>query len=93
MTAKGFVEGDISTPSGMGIIEAVGLLSNPAGSVSQPFTLTTGIGLDAGLRWAWKGLAAGLVCHDIYSPAIQTTYSSVMDFVSSGAGSVRLPPC
>jgi hypothetical protein len=87
MTAKGFVEGDVSTPSGMGIIEAVGLISNPTSLMSQPFTLTTGIGLDAGLRWAWKGLAAGLVCHDIYSPAIQTTYSSVTDFVSSGAGS------
>jgi hypothetical protein len=86
-TAKGFVQGDISTPAGMGIIEAIGILSNPTTLLTQPFTLTTGIGLDAGLRWSWKSLSAGLVCHDLYSPAVVTTYSSFTDFLNSASGS------
>lgn len=84
-TTKGFVRGDIV--KSMGILEAVGLASNFSSIFSSPFTLATGIGLDAGLRWAWDGkLAAGLVCHDVYSPAFVTTYSSAADFVNSNPG-------
>jgi hypothetical protein len=85
VTTKGFVRGDIV--KNMGILEAVGLASNLSSILSSPFTLTTGIGLDAGLRWAWEGkVAAGLVCHDIYSPALVTTYSSATDFFNSSPG-------
>jgi hypothetical protein len=85
VNAKGFVRGDIT--KSMGILEAVGLVSNLSSALSSPFTLTTGIGLDAGLRWAWKGrVAVGLVCHDIYSPAIVTTYSSAMAFMNATPG-------
>jgi len=73
IVAKGYVRG--RTDSSMGIVEAVGVISDPASVLSDPFTLTTGIGLDAGLRWAWSGLAAGLVCRDAFSPAISTVYS------------------
>jgi len=82
--AKGFVRGEIL--SSMGIIEAVDLASNPADALSDPFTLTTGVGLDAGLRWAWRQLAAGLVCRDLFSPAIATKYASASDFFSSAPG-------
>jgi hypothetical protein len=84
IVAKGFVRGE--TRASMGIVEAVGLVSNPASVLNDPFTLTTGIGLDVGTRWAWKGLAAGLVCRDAFSPAISTAYSSASDFFSSHPG-------
>jgi hypothetical protein len=82
--AKGFVRGQIL--SSMGIIEAVDLASNPTDVLNDPFTLTTGVGLDVGLRWAWKQLAAGLVCRDLFSPAIATKYQSASDFFNSASG-------
>lgn len=81
INAKGFVRGDISPT--MGIVEAMGIINDPMSLLSDTFTLASGIGVDAGLRWDWKGLlAVGLACRDIYSPAIVTQYSSAMDFVS-----------
>jgi hypothetical protein len=92
IVAKGFVRGE--TEASMGIVEAVGLASDPASVLGYPFTLTTGIGLDAGMRWAWRGLAAGLVCRDAFSPAISTEYSNASGFFSSHPGTssyVTLP--
>jgi len=94
VTGKGFVRGDIS-PS-MGITELDDYISgatSPLSILADTFTLTTGIGLDAGLRWSWDGqVAAGLVCHDIYSPAIVTQYSSFMGFLSDPAGAAAGEP-
>jgi hypothetical protein len=85
VSAKGFVSGELAPT--YGIIEAVGLASNPASILGENFTITTGIGMDAGLRWSWEGrYAAGLAFRDAYSPAIATVYKSVQDFVSSSAG-------
>jgi hypothetical protein len=84
ITAKGFVRGE--TKGTRGIIEAVDLASNPGDVLNDPFTLTTGVGLDLGLRWAWKRLAAGLVCRDLFSPAIATVYPSASGFFGSSGG-------
>jgi hypothetical protein len=84
MNAKGFVRGDVLKSTD--ILGLVSLTSNLGSVLASPFTLTTGIGLDAGLRWAWKGLAAGLVCRDVYSPALVTTFANTMDFFSSVPG-------
>jgi hypothetical protein len=85
--AKGFVRGDIS--SSMGILEAMGLFSNPMALITEgDFKLTTGVGCDLGLRWDWREkVAAGLVYRDAYSPAIETTYSSVTSFATDSAAS------
>jgi hypothetical protein len=84
MAAKGFVRGEISPT--MGIIEAMKIINSPMSLLSDDFTLYTGIGMDAGLRWSWKGrVAAGLACRDIYSPVIVTKYSSASSFVSDPA--------
>jgi hypothetical protein len=81
VSAKGFVRGGISPT--MGIVEALGLKDNPMALLAETFTISTGIGLDAGLRWAWNGrVAAGLACRDIYSPVIVSTYSSAAKFVA-----------
>jgi hypothetical protein len=84
VVTKGYVRGE--TDASMGIVEAVNTISNPASVLGNPFTLTTGIGLDAGLRWAWSGLSAGLVCRDAFSPAISTVYTSATAFMSSSPG-------
>jgi hypothetical protein len=86
--AKGYVLGDITTPSTMGIVEAVDYIDNPGSLFSQNFSLTTGIGVDLGVRWSWKDqVAAGLVYRNAFSPAIQTTYSSLSSFLSNASGS------
>ena len=86
ISAKGFVRGDVSP--NMGIIEAVGLISNPMALLAKPFNLSTGVGVDAGLRWSWRDqLAAGLACRDAYSPAIVTKYTSLSGFISDPANS------
>lgn len=85
ISAKGFVRGDIAKT--MGIFEAAGLASNLGSVLNSPLTLSTGIGIDAGLRWSWNGrVAAGLVCHDLYSPAISTQYASATAFLDAAPG-------
>ena len=84
VSAKGFVRGDVS-PS-MGIVEAMGLVSDPTALLQDTFTLATGIGIDTGLRWSWNDrVAVGLACSDLYSPAIVTKYTSIQAFVSNPA--------
>lgn len=81
---KGFVRGEIK--STMGIVEAVDLSSHPGSILNDPFTLTTGAGLDVGLRWAWRRLAFGVACRDLFSPAIATEYSSASAFFGAESG-------
>lgn len=84
--AKGYVLGSVAP--NMGIVEATTVFSDLGSLLSgKAFDLTTGIGVDLGLRWAWKELAAGLVYRDAYSPAIVTEYSSLLDFISDSASS------
>jgi len=70
----------------MGIVEAAGLFGDPLSILGEDFVLATGIGFDLGLRWSWKSLAAGLVCRDLFSPALISTYSSLDGFLNDPAG-------
>lgn len=81
--AKGFVRGAVLSTKTLFEVESI--LSDPLTLLDEPFTLTTGVGIDLGLRWSWRGLAAGLVCRDAYSPAIVTEYSSASGFISDPA--------
>lgn len=77
--AKGFARGGISKNA-----DALALMNIVSNYMQQPFTLTTGIGIDLGLRWAWTaGLSAGLVCRDLYSPVLLSSYSSVQGFIDN----------
>jgi hypothetical protein len=81
LLAKGFVRGAITEEKGLFEIES---LMDPSALLASPFTLTTGIGLDAGIRWNWEErVAAGLVCRDAYSPAFVSSYGDVMSFVEN----------
>ena len=86
LLAKGFVRGAISEEKGLFEVES---LMDPTALLSSPFTLTTGIGLDAGLRWNWEErVAVGLVCRDAYSPALVSTYGDISSFISNPASSL-----
>jgi hypothetical protein len=85
VSAKGLVRGSLSPT--MGIVEAMGKIKDPMSLLEEPFSLSTGVGFDAGLRWDWKGrVAAGLVCRDVYSPVIVTEYGSATDFIDAKQG-------
>jgi hypothetical protein len=83
--AKGFVIGSLS-PS-LGLVEALSVVSDPSSLLSSSaMDLTTGVGVDLGLRWVWKNTyAAGLVYRDAYSPAILSEYSSLNGFLKDSA--------
>jgi hypothetical protein len=79
---KGFVRasiGDISSLS-----DVIDLASSPASLLSgSEFTMVSGLGFDAGVRWSLDDtLAVGLVAHDAFSPAMVTTYTSFTDFTA-----------
>jgi hypothetical protein len=83
--AKGFVRGNVG--SKMDILAVAGMFDDPLAILNQDFTLATGIGFDLGTRWSWRSLAAGLVCRDVFSPALVSTYSSLDGFLNDPAGS------
>lgn len=84
--AKGYVRGELGFSGGL--LELTPMLSDYTLLLDEPFYLTTGIGIDAGLRWNWKErIALGLVYRDAYSPALLTTYENVESFIAGGATS------
>jgi hypothetical protein len=83
--AKGFVRGNVG--SKMDILSVAAMFDDPLAIVNQDFTLATGIGFDLGTRWSWRSLAAGLVCRDVFSPALVSTYSSLDGFLNDPSGS------
>ena len=87
VTAKGFVRGETSAT--YDVLSISSFVSDPAQLLNNPYTMTTGIGLDTGLRWSYdEDLAAGLAWRDMYSPALVTTYSGgLMQFLQNEAPS------
>jgi len=90
--AKGFLRGTLPIESSILTVTDIG---DPVSE--KPFDSIAGVGLDLGLRYDFSRLfAAALVCRDIYSPAVVTTYSSAEAFIegsdedpSSRYGQVR----
>ena len=77
---KGFFRGavDLEAP----IFDAASIFDDPT---DQPLDTYLGLGLDLGLRYNFAGdLTVALVCYDVYSPVLATTYGSISDF---GGGS------
>ncbi len=84
IAAKGFARGEIS--ESLGAIELIDLLDAPEAFLDLPFSLTTGVGFDAGMRWSWDGaFAAGLAYRDAYSPALVTSYDNATAFIADPA--------
>lgn len=84
LAAKGFVRGEVARI--LGILDLGSLLADPVAFLDRSFAMTTGVGLDAGLRYSWREvLAVGLACRDAYSPALVTTYDSFSAFVEDPA--------
>jgi hypothetical protein len=78
--AKGFIRGEIAPT--FGAIEIAEILDNPSSVFEKDFFLTTGVGIDIGMRWSLNDrIAAALVCRDLYSPAVVTQYESFMGFL------------
>jgi len=87
IAAKGFVRGE--TVATYDVLSLSSFVSNPAELMAKPYNLTTGIGIDTGLRWSYEGrIAAGLACRDLYSPALVTTYpGGIVQFLGNNVAS------
>ncbi|MBP7096470.1 MAG: hypothetical protein KBC36_10305 [Spirochaetia bacterium] len=83
---KGFIRGALDVSGSLPAV--AGALADPAALMgSQPFTLSTGIGLDAGFIYSWKGagLAFGFAARDAWSPARMALYPSMEAFLAGSA--------
>ncbi len=50
--------------------------------IEEPFSFTSFIGADLGLRYSWKEkLILGMVGRDVYTPTITTDYADINDFL------------
>ncbi len=82
--AKGFLRG--STTLSASILTVTDLFDTNAMLNDNPFVSTAGIGVDLGARYTFaKTLSAAVVCRDLYSPALISTYGSVSGFIEGGA--------
>ncbi len=88
--AKGFARGNLG--KSMGFLEVADLMSDPMAILGEDFTLATGIGCDLGLRWSWESIAAGLVCRDLFSPAIVASYDSLAGFIDEPSTTILGDP-
>ncbi|GAB1481568.1 hypothetical protein MASR2M78_03830 [Treponema sp.] len=84
---KGFLRGSVEMNAS--IFSVTDLLDgNPLDT--QPMTSVAGVGLDLGLRYAFaNSLTLGLVCHDIFSPALVSVYPSTNAFLSGGSSNLE----
>ncbi len=65
------------------LLEIPDLFSDGAGSfLDNPFSLTTGFGLDLGLRWTYRdNLMVGLVGRDVFTPTTRSDYATLSGFL------------
>lgn len=71
-----FITRDGTIEDLLDLVDSPNLLMN-----GSAFTMISGIGFDAGLRWSpGDSFALGLVLRDAYSPAIITEYTNLGDF-------------
>jgi hypothetical protein len=75
---KGFFRGALNLDSS--VFSVMEMFEDP---LNQPLTTYLGLGFDLGFRYTFaKSLSVGLVCYDLYSPALVTVYNSFDDFAN-----------
>ncbi len=80
---KSFIEG--KTYFTRTVVELPDLFSQGGDAfLNNPFSLTTGIGLDLGAKYSYrKTYTLGLVARDVFTPTTRSDYSSLDGFLSS----------
>ncbi len=77
---KGFLRGMMELESSL--LSVTDLFTGSLMS-DRPFASVMGLGFDLGLRYEYdRTLAVGLVCRDVYSPALVSAFASASDFFS-----------
>jgi len=80
---KGFFRGALNLEAS--IFDAGALLDDP---LYRPVNTYLGVGLDLGLSYnVRENLTVALVCYDVYSPALVTTYASFSNFIERAGSS------
>ena len=84
---KGFVRGSIGDR--LSLDGLMTLASDFTAALSSPLTMTTGLGVDAGVMWTLdRILSVGIVGRDAYSPALVTTYANYQEFIDTPSSGV-----
>jgi len=79
---KGFIRATVGQRAS--ITEILAMVSDPTAVLGSPFSMTSGVGFDVGVRWSYDDvIALGLVCRDAYSPAMVTSYDNYTAFAES----------
>ena len=79
--AKGFFRGLLNMKTSIFSLDSI----DPTGS---PFDTNLGFGLDAGVKFNFRDmLSFAMVCYDVYSPVLVTTYIEFSDFGSGSSAS------
>jgi hypothetical protein len=87
MLLKGFVKGTVTVAGTILAIDSLLTSFNPGTFLANPLDITSGIGVDAGLRLSmWDNvLALGLTATNLYTPGVVNHYASVSSFLSGAA--------
>jgi hypothetical protein len=81
---KGFLRGETSVSTSILELESLIASIGPDTVMNEPFLLTTGIGVDAGIRVGYRDIiAVGVVGRDLYSPTLRNSYATVSGFLDN----------
>jgi len=83
---KGFIIGNVTVSGSLLTIDSLLSSLNAATFTDNPLDITSGIGVDAGIRFSmWKEtLAFAVSATNLYSPAIVNHYASLTSFINGG---------
>jgi len=80
---KGFFRGALNMETS--IFYAASIADDPT---AQPLGTYLGLGLDLGLRYTFReNFSTALVCYDVYSPVLVTSYDAFSDFADKSGSS------
>jgi len=81
---KGFLRGETSISTSILELESLIASIGPDTVMGEPFLLTTGIGVDAGIRVGYRDvIAVGVVGRDLYSPTLRNSYTTLSGFLEN----------
>jgi hypothetical protein len=89
---KAFIQTVASVSGSLDVLQT--LVGNPENLMTAlPFSIVTGLAIDAGMRWTWDNtLAIGLVGRDAYSLTLSSSHANLDSFIQNPLGAWQGEP-